>query len=220
MPRIGMPRWSSSSGNRGAPGSYTEAGPPDSTSAFGCRVQVGGQQLGEDAALADPPGDQLRVLAPEVEDEDLLGRGRLARARPAASRGPLDVDLGGVGPRLGDEPAGSRLRRAVGAHQLSATPTPADTAARPFEPMPTDCSDWSFLPSVWSAGAIITSARWKERMSSYPVVAIEVRSAPIRLKVPSFSCAGPRRICSIVPSCLVATRVPRGSDGWNVAIPQ
>ena len=45
--------------------------------------------------------------------------------------------------------------------------------------MPTDCSRWSCLPSVWSAGAIITSARWKDGMSSYPQVAIEVLSDPI-----------------------------------------
>ena len=51
-------------------------------------------------------------------------------------------------------------------------------------------------------------------------MAIEVFSAPIRLKVPSFSWAGPSRISSIVPSCLVETRVPRGSEGWKVAIPQ
>ena len=56
-----------------------------------------------------------------------------------------------------------RLRSRV-SHRSSATP--AETAARPFEPMPTDCSVWSFLPSLCSAGATITSARWKERMSS------------------------------------------------------
>ena len=35
-------------------------------------VGVVGQELGEDAALAQPAGDQLRVLAAEVEDEHLL----------------------------------------------------------------------------------------------------------------------------------------------------
>ena len=95
---------------------------------------VDGQQLGEHAAFADPPRDQLRVLAPEIEDEHLLG---------------------GLGRR--------RWRRRP---QSSATPTPAETAARPFDPMPTDCSFCSFLPSLISAGATITSARWKERMSS------------------------------------------------------
>ena len=52
---------------------------------------VVGQQLGEDAALADPPGDQLRVLAAEVEDEHLLARDRrpsraVRRARPRGVR--------------------------------------------------------------------------------------------------------------------------------------
>src|SRR5918996_1593650 len=49
---------------------------------------------------------------------------------------------------------------------------------------------------------------------------MEVRRLPIRLKVPSFSWAGPIRICSSVPFCAVRTRAPRGSDGWNVAMPQ
>ena len=34
------------------------------------------QQLGEDAALAHPPCDQLRVLTSEVEDQHLVGGGR------------------------------------------------------------------------------------------------------------------------------------------------
>ena len=42
----------------------------------------------------------------------------------------------------------------------------------------------------------------------------------MRLNVPSFSCAGPVMISSIVPFCTVATRAPRGSEEWNVAMPQ
>ena len=42
-------------------------------------------------------------------------------------------------------------------------------------------------------------------------MAIEVRSAPIRLKVPSFSRAGPLMISSIVPFGVVTTLVPRGA---------
>jgi hypothetical protein len=38
-----------------------------------------------------------------------------------------------------------------------------------------------------------------------------VRSAPNRLRVPSFSCAGPRRISWSVPLLPALTRVPRGS---------
>src|SRR3954465_808543 len=49
---------------------------------------------------------------------------------------------------------------------------------------------------------------------------MDVRRLPMRLKVPSFSCAGPSMICSSVPFCVVFTRAPRGSDGWNVAMPQ
>src|SRR4029079_3898544 len=86
--------------------------------------------------------------------------------------------------------------------------------------IPTACSRCSFLPSVWRAGANMISAFWKAWMLSYPVVAIDVRSAPIRLSVPSFSLAGPTTISSSVATCSVLTRAPRGSVGWNVAMPQ
>ena len=102
------------------------------------------QQLGEHPAFADPPGDQLRVLAPEVEDQHLL----VAAFVSPGSDPPTETAL--------SIPSRLVIRYA----------TPADTAARPLEPMPTDCSFWSFLPSLISAGATITSARWKERMSS------------------------------------------------------
>ena len=42
----------------------------------------------------------------------------------------------------------------------------------------------------------------------------------MRLNVPSFWCAGPMTISSSVPFCTVRTRAPRGSVGWNVAMPQ
>jgi hypothetical protein len=46
---------------------------------------VVGQQLAEDPALADPAGDQLRVLATVVEDDDLV-RGDLALERELLDR--------------------------------------------------------------------------------------------------------------------------------------
>ena len=111
-------------------------------------LEVVRQQLGVDAALADPARDQLRVLAAEVEHEDLLVRGRRRR----------DLD------RLGDP--GLTARRATRRAQASVTAIPFETLALPLEPMPTSCERWSCLPSVCSAGATITSARWKSRMSS------------------------------------------------------
>ena len=62
-------------------------------------VGVVREQLGEDAALADPPRDQLRVLAAEVEDQHLLAIGgsstgatvcglRGRRASPSVARTP------------------------------------------------------------------------------------------------------------------------------------
>src|SRR3984885_6751004 len=52
---------------------------------------VMGQQFGEDAALADPAGDQLRVLASEVEDDDLFGR-RTAITVRTGPPGPRDAE--------------------------------------------------------------------------------------------------------------------------------
>src|SRR3954463_14323040 len=101
MPGTGMPSSSSSGSRRGAPSAYTDAGPPLRISPFGARRitssaptwggssspktppsrrpphhLVGadgvGQQLAEDAALAHAPGDELRVLAAVIEDDDLV----------------------------------------------------------------------------------------------------------------------------------------------------
>ncbi len=117
-------------------------------------VGVVGQQLGEDPALAEPARDQLRVLAAEVEHEDLLAIDP-DRARLAARR----IDDGGVD---------RAFRRAAPppCRQSSETATPLATADLPFEPIPTDWLRCSCLPSVCSAGATMTSARWNEGMSS------------------------------------------------------
>src|SRR5829696_755032 len=50
--------------------------------------RVVGQQLREDAALAHPPSDELRVLAAEVEHEHLLGGGSTRGRRRACVRCP------------------------------------------------------------------------------------------------------------------------------------
>ena len=50
--------------------------------------------------------------------------------------------------------------------------------------------------------------------------ALLVRNAPHRFMRPSFSWAGPIRISCSVPRTAVFTRAPRGSVGWNVAMPQ
>ena len=69
-------------------------------------------------------------------------------------------------------------------------------------------------------GEDMISAFWKSWIDSYPQVAIDVRSAPIRLSVPSFSVAGPVTISSSVATWSVWTRAPRGRLAWNVAMPQ
>ena len=76
------------------------------------------------------------------------------------------------------------------------------------------------LPSVCSAGATITSARWNSFIVAYPQVAIDMRRPPNRLNVPSFSCAGPLRISWRLAACPTCTLVPLGNSGWKVAMPQ
>ena len=88
MPRMGTPDSSSPAGAGGAPGAYTEDGPPDRMIAEGVLGQhLGGghrgrDDLGVDLALAHPPGDELRVLRPEVHHEDRAGAGGSPRSGP------------------------------------------------------------------------------------------------------------------------------------------
>ena len=105
------------------------------------------QQLGEDAALAHAAGDQLRVLAAVVEDQDLVVRDR------ALERQLLDGLVGGE-------------RRAV-ARACSSVVSVCDKRDRSTRAraMPMCCSRWSCLPSVCSAGATISSARLNSAMS-------------------------------------------------------
>ena len=123
------------------------------------------EQLGEDAALADPARDQLRVLAAEVEDEDLLDAGRVLGLGDRLEIGLRERRALGLalGDRRGDLRGAGELSHRP---QSSLTATPADTRARPFEPIPTDCWRCSALPSVCRDGATMTSARWNEGMSS------------------------------------------------------
>ena len=87
-------------------------------------------------------------------------------------------------------------------------------------PIPMCCDLWSDLPSVMRAGATMTSAFWNSFRLPYPQVAMDVLSAPKRLRRPSFSWAGPMSTSLSVPRVSVLTRAPRGRVGWKVAIPQ
>jgi hypothetical protein len=113
------------------------------------------QQLAEHPALAHATGDQLRVLAAVVEDHDLVG-----------GDGPLEREL--LDRLFGRKGGAVALRDDFrGVHSL---PTSAgtgldDCTAPPLAPMPIDWSRWSDLPSVWSAGATISSARLNSAMS-------------------------------------------------------
>ena len=101
------------------------------------------QQLGEHPELAHAPGDQLRVLAAVVEDDDLV-RGELALERELLDR------------LVGD-------RRAADLH--ASYSVAARAIAPPRAPMPTAWSRCSCLPSLCSDGAIISSARLNSAMS-------------------------------------------------------
>ena len=79
MPRIGTPASSRPAGAGGAPGAYTDAGPPDRMIAAGLLASSsrgghgGRHDLGVHLALAHPARDQLGVLGPEVDDQDRSG---------------------------------------------------------------------------------------------------------------------------------------------------
>ena len=161
MPSTGIPSSSSSGSSRGAPSAYTEAGPPERISPFGLRRRTSStpdvvrQQLAEHAALAHAAGDQLRVLAAVVEDHDLVGRDR-----------PLEREL--LDRLLGGERGAVALRddfRGVHSPPTSAGTGLDDCTAPPRAPMPIAWSRCSDLPSVWSAGATISSARLNSAMS-------------------------------------------------------
>ena len=94
--------------------------------------------------LAHPPRDQLRVLRPEVDDEDDVGRA-IGRHEMIAMRRPQHRRCEGSSP---EQRASARR---VSRRAASAT---IDYA------MPMPCARWSDFPSVFSVGATITSAFW------------------------------------------------------------
>jgi hypothetical protein len=125
---------------------------------------VVGQQLGEHAALAHPAGDELRVLAAEVQDHDLVqaprrGDGSRLVGHLHGGRGRRD-EMVGMGRRRGAAHAGHALdlreRRVVGVLGVGRRVRRGAVAAGAHAHALRVCSD---LPSVMSAGAIITSAR-------------------------------------------------------------
>ncbi len=123
---------------------------------------VVGQQLAEDAELAHPAGDELRVLTAVVEDDDLVDG---ARRRDLAH--VLDDELRRRG--RGGHDAVRHVSLRMGSWWM---PLPLEgsagggaAAAEPRAPMPTPCATCSCLPSVWSAGAIMSSARLNSAMS-------------------------------------------------------
>ena len=91
--------------------------------------------------LPDAPGDELRVLRPEVDDENGVER----RWRQS----PWRNDVLGFNTFAAAERAFPALDRASG------------FASLPQLPIPICWSRCRFLPSVWRAGATITSAFWK-----------------------------------------------------------
>src|ERR1700742_693031 len=60
MPSIGTSRSSSWVGKAGAPSSYTEAGPPESTSAFGLRARIRSMSAFAGSSSANTPHSRIR----------------------------------------------------------------------------------------------------------------------------------------------------------------
>src|SRR5437588_513318 len=88
MPSVGMPSSKRPGSTRGAPSAYTDAGPPERTSAYGCRARTAAglvedpaqRPLGGDVSL-DPLGDELlHVLDVALEVPVLRERASLHRA--------------------------------------------------------------------------------------------------------------------------------------------
>ena len=78
MPSTGTPSSYTIGSMAGAPGTWTLLGPPLKITPVGRRaasssaVIVCGHDLAVDVGLAHPPGDELGVLRPEVDDQDRL----------------------------------------------------------------------------------------------------------------------------------------------------
>ena len=78
MPSTGTPDSKIACGARGLPASGTEAGPPDRITALGLSVAkarvraLERRDLAIDARLAHPPGDELRHLRAEIDDQQLV----------------------------------------------------------------------------------------------------------------------------------------------------
>ena len=171
------------------------------------------QQLGVHAALAHATGDQLGVLTAEVEDQHFLRRS----GGPRRAAGDAGFDSGVAWERQ-DRP---------GPLVATAAATGAEVPTRRSQQR----ARWNpCRPTARAAAACPRSAATERpsprrdgirRCPRSQLVAIDVRRPPIRLNVPSFSLAGPSS--DLLESCRSArcdTRAPRGSDGWNVAIPQ
>ena len=80
MPSTGTPESKIACGARGEPASCTDSGPPERITAFGF-ISLEGRfgllerhDLGIDALLAHPARDQLRHLAAEIDDQNLVMR--------------------------------------------------------------------------------------------------------------------------------------------------
>ena len=132
------------------------------------RADVVREQLGEDPELAHAAGDQLRVLAAVVEDDDLVDRARdVDRRRLVRELRRRDVGRhqAVLVAEVGARHAGVELSAAaLSAGAPLASGADRDAAA-PRLPIPTPCEVWSSLPSVCSDGAIISSARLNSAMS-------------------------------------------------------
>ena len=132
---------------------------------------------------------------PPRRRRDAARASRTRRTRARGVRSAASTGRRSPGRRPAAAALAHRLRSAVST-QRSAVRCRVAVSRRhrrrpPVAPMPTPCSRCRCLPSVCSDGATISSARLNSAMSRYPQVAIDVLSAPIRLKVPSFSRAGP-----------------------------
>ena len=114
------------------------------------------QQLGEDAAFADPPGDQLRVLAAEVEDQHLLQSPHVVGSGSGTVAAVLDRTL--LSHRLLQPPPRPRLGRW----------TPSRPAARSAASCPRSSAPAQPSPRPAGRSGCPRSHRWPSRFSAPP----------------------------------------------------
>ena len=192
---------------------------------LGARVvrdaQLAGHPVALDAVVEAGRDDEEVLGHPRPRDGDALADERLGEV--LAGRGHVGQRLHLLG-RAGRCRVGRRSRgRAATARATRTRPRRRGRAQQRDPPRPqhdlAECRREDLAPAPARVGrrrhpalygATTTSTRWNSLRSEYPVVAIDLRSAPMRFAVPSATGAGPYRTASSVVDLVDAHAAPAG----------